>query len=91
MSDRGYIWEKRNKIIMAKNDIPWKQLLNNKRYLYSTIQSYTNFSQACESNPRTLVSADYYSEWKTFLTMFIAELKKDSQLLSRCVTVLQFS
>ena len=72
-------------------EILWKQLLNDKGYSYSTIQSYNNFSQACESYTRILVSTDYYSEWKKFLTMFIAELMEDSQLQSRCLTGLQFS
>ena len=28
-------------------DILWKQLLTDKGYSYSTVQSYINFSQAC--------------------------------------------
>ena len=59
-------------------DILWKQLLNDKGYSYSTIRSYNNFSQACESYTRILVSTDNFSKWKKFLTMFIAELMKDS-------------
>ena len=70
---------------------PGKKLLNDKGYSYSTVQKYINFSQACESYPRILVSTDYYSEWKKFLTMFLAEVQKDSQLQSRCMTELQFS
>ena len=92
ISDRGYIWEKVKQNHQENNkDIPWTKLLNNKGYSYSTIQSYINFSQACESYPRILVSTDYYSEWKKFLTMFLAEVQKDSQLQSRCMTELQFS
>ena len=92
MSDRGYIWGKAKQNHHDNNKgIPWKQLLNDKGYSYSTIQSYINFSQACENYPRILVSTDYYSEWKKFLTMFLAEVQKDSQLQSRCLTELQFS
>ena len=92
ISDRGYIWGKVKQNHQENNkDIPWKQLLNDKGYSYSTVQSYINFSQACESYPRILVSTDYYSEWKKFLTMFLAEVQKDSQLQSRCITELQFS
>ena len=47
-------------------DIPWKKLLNDKGYSYSSVQSYINFSQACESYPRILVSTDYYSEWRKY-------------------------
>ena len=71
-------------------DIPWKQLLTDKCYSYSTVLSYINFSQACESYPRIQVSTDYYSEWKNILTVFLAEFQKDSQLQSRCMTELQF-
>ena len=61
--DRGYIWRKVKQNHQENNkDIPWKKLLNDKGYSYSTIQSYINFSQACESYPRILVSTDYYSE-----------------------------
>ena len=91
ISDRGYLWGKVKQNHQENNkDILWKKLLNDKVYSYSTIQSYTNFSQACENYPRILVSTDYYSEWKKFLTMFLAEVQKDSQLQSRCVTYLQF-
>ena len=91
ISDRGYIWGKVKKIIKKTIRIfPWK-LLSDKGYSYSTIQSYINFSQACESHPRILVSTDYYTEWKIFLTMFLAEVQKDSQLQSSCMTELQFS
>ena len=87
ISDRGYIWGKVKQEHQEKNkDIPWKQLLNDKRFSYSTIQSYINFSQECENCPRILVSTDYYSAWKKFLTMFLAEVQKDSQLQSRCMT-----
>ena len=92
ISDRGYIWGKVKQNHQENNkDIPWKKLLNDKGYSYSNIQSYINFSQACESYPRILVSTDYYSEWKKFLTMFLAEVQKDSQLQSGCMTELQFS
>ena len=92
ISDRGFIWGKVKQNHQENNKgVPWKQLLNDKEYSYSTIQSYINFSQACESYPRILVSTDYYSEWKKFLTMFLAEVQKDSQLQSRCMTELQFS
>ena len=92
MSDRGYIWRKLKQDHHDKNkDISWKQLLNVKGYSYSTIQSYINFSQACENYSRILVSTDYYLEWKEFQTMFLAEVQKDSQLQSRCLTELQFS
>ena len=92
ISDRGYIWGKVKQNHQENNkDIAWKKLLNDKGYSYSTVQSYINFSQACESYPRILVSTDYYSEWKKFLTMFLAEVQKDSQLQSRCMTELQFS
>ena len=92
ISDRGFIWGKVKQNHQENNkDIPWKQLLNDKGYSYSTIQSYINFSQACENYPRILVSTDYYSEWRKFLTMFLAEVQKDSQLQSRCMTELQFS
>ena len=92
ISDRGFIWGKVKQNHQENNkDVPWKQLLNDKGYSYSTIQSYIKFSQACESYPRILVSTDYYSEWKKFLTMFLAEVQKDSQLQSRCMTELQFS
>ena len=99
ISDRGFIWGKMKQNHQENNkDIPWKQLLNDNGYSYSTIQSYINFSQACENYPRIsetaspiLVSTDYYSEWKKFLTMFLAEVQKDSQLQSRCMTELQFS
>ena len=92
ISDRGYIWGKAKQDHQEINkDIPWKKLLNDKGYSYPTIQSYINFSQACESYPRILVSTDYYSEWKKFLTMFLAEVQKDNQLQSRCLTELQFS
>ena len=92
ISDRGFIWGKGKKNHQENNkDVPWKQLLNDKGYSYSTIQSYINFSQACKSYPRILVSTEYYSEWKKFLTMFLAEVQKDSQLQSRCMTELQFS
>ena len=65
ISDRGYIWGKVKQIHQENNkDIPWKKLLNDKGYSYSTVQSYINFSQACESYPRILVATDYYSEWK---------------------------
>ena len=65
ISDRGYIWRKVKQNHQENNkDIPWKKLLNDKGYSYSTVQSYINFSQACESYPRILVSTDYYSEWK---------------------------
>ena len=75
--DRGYIWGKVKQDHQENNkDIPWKKLLNDKGYSYSTIQSYSNFSQACESYPRILVSTDYYSEWKKFLTMFLVEVQK---------------
>ena len=77
-SDRRYIYGKVKQNHQENNkDIPWKQMLNDKGYSYSTIQSYINFSQACESYPRVLVSTDYYSEWKKFLTMFLAEVQKD--------------
>ena len=90
-SNRGYLWGKVEQDHQENNmDIPWKQLLNDKRYSYSTIQSYINFSQACKNYARILVSTDYYSECKKFLTMFLAEVQKDSQLLSRCMTELQF-
>ena len=72
-------------------DIQWKKLLKDKGYSFSTIQSYINFSQACENFLRTLVSKAYYCEWKKFLTIFLAEVQKDSQLQSRCMTELQFS
>ena len=92
ISDRGYVWGKVKQDHQENNkNIPWKKLLNDKRYSYSTIQRYINFSQACESYPRNLVSTDYYSEWKKFLTMVLAEVQKDSQLQSRCMTELQFS
>ena len=92
ISDRGYIWGKVKQNHQENNkDIPWKQLLNDKGYSYSTIQSCINFSQACESYPRILDSTDYYSEWKKFLTMFLAEVQKYSQPQSRCMTELQFS
>ena len=92
ISDRGYIWGKVKQNHQENNkDIPWKQLLNDKGYSYSIFQSYIIFSQACENYPRILVSTDYYSEWKKFLTMFLAEVQKDSQLQSRCMTELQFS
>ena len=68
-----------------------KKLLNDKGYSYSSIQSYINFSQACENYPMILVSTDYYSEWQKFHTIFLAEVQKDSQLQSRCMTELQFS
>ena len=86
--------------------VPWKQLLSDKRNSYSTIQSYMvklerspiNFSQACGSCPRIsktasqiLVSTDSYSESRKLLTMFIAEVQKDSQLQSRCMAGLQIS
>ena len=35
--------------------------------------------------------AKLYQLARIFLTMFLAELKKDSQLQSRCMTELQFS
>ena len=80
ISDRGYIWGKVKQNHQENNkDIPWKQLLTNKGHSYSTVQSYINFSQACESYPRILVSTDYYSEWKKFPTMFLAEVQKDSR------------
>ena len=92
ISDRGYIWGKVKQNHEENNkDIPWKKQLNDKGYSYSTVQSYINFSQAFETYPRILVSTDYYSEWKKFLTMFLAEVQKDSQLQSRCMTELQFS
>ena len=92
ISDRGYIWGRVKQNHQENNkDIPWKKLLNDKEYSYSTVHSYINFSQACESYPRILVSTDYYSEWRKFLTMFLAEVQKDSQLQSRCMTELQFS
>ena len=92
ISDIGYIWGRVKQNHQENNkDIPWKQLLNNKRYSYSTVQSYINFSQACESYTRIIVSTDYFSEWKKFLTMFLAEVQKDSQLQSRCMTEPQFS
>ena len=92
ISDRGNIWGKVKQNHQENNkDIPWKKLLNAKGYSYSTVQSYVNFSQACENYPRILVSTDYYSEWKKFLTRFLAEVQKDSQLQSRCMTELQFS
>ena len=92
ISDRGFIWGKVKQNHQENNkDSPWKKLLNDKGYSYSTIQSYINFSQACEGYQRILVSTDYYSEWKKFLTMFLAEVQKDSQLQSRCMTELQFS
>ena len=75
ISDGGYIWGKVKQNHQENNkDISWKKLLNDKRYSFSTVQSYINFSQACESYPRILVSTDYYSEWKKFLTMFLAEV-----------------
>ena len=66
-------------------DIPSKQQLNDKGYSYSTIQTYLNFSQACESYPRFLVSTSHYSQWKKTLIMLLAEVQKDSQLQSRCM------
>ena len=70
ISDTGYIWGKMKQDHHDKNkDILGKQLLNDKGYSYSTIQSYINFSQACESYTRILVSTDCYSEWKKFLTI----------------------
>ena len=90
--DRGYIRGKVKQNHQENNkDIPWKKPLSDKRYSYSSVQSYINFSQACESYPRILVSTDYYSEWKKFLTMFLAEVQKDSQLKFRSMTELQFS
>ena len=74
MSDRGYLGENEDHPESNK-DIPWKHMLNDKRYSYSII----------------LVSTDYYSEWKKFRTMFLAEVQKDSQLQSRCITELQIS
>ena len=92
MSDRGYIWGKLKQDHHDNNkEIHWKQLLNDKGYSYSTIQIYINFSLACENYPRILVSTDYYSDWKKFLTMFLAEVQKGSQLQSGCLTELQFS
>ena len=46
ISDRGYIWGKVKQNHQENNkDIPWKQLLTDKGYSYSTVQSYINFSQ----------------------------------------------
>ena len=91
-SDRGYIWGKVKQDHQENNkDIPWKRLLNDKVYSYSTNESYKNFSQACQNYPRILVSTDYYSEWKKIRSIFFAEVQKDSQLQSRCMTELQFS
>ena len=61
MSDKRYIWEQVKQDYRDKKDIPWKQLLNEKSYSYSTIQSYIIFSKACESRPMILISTDYYS------------------------------
>ena len=92
ISDRGYIWGKVKQNHQENNkDIPCKKLLNDKGYSYSSVQSYINFSQASESYPRILDSTDYYSEWKKFFAMILAEVQKDSQLQSRCMTELQFS
>ena len=45
MSDRGYIWGKLKQDHQENNKhIPWNQLLNDKGYSFSTIQSYKNFS-----------------------------------------------
>ena len=91
ISDRGYIWGTVKQNHQEKNkDTRGKQLLNGKEYSYSTVQSYINFSQACESYPRIVVSTDYYSKWKKFLTMFLTEVQKDSQLQSRCMTDYNF-
>ena len=52
ISDRGYIWGKVKQNHQENNkDIPWKQLLTDKGHSYSTVQSYINFSQECESYP----------------------------------------
>ena len=92
ISDRRYILGKVKQVHQENNkDIPWKQLLNDKGFSHSTIQSYVNLIQACENYPRILVSTDYYSEWKRFLTRFLAEIQKDSQLQSRCMADSQFS
>ena len=78
MSDRRYICGKVKEDHRGNNkDILWKQLLKDKGYSYrlsvmlrhSSIQSFINFSQACESYTRIsesasqiLVSSDYFSE-----------------------------
>ena len=90
ISDRGYISGKAKHDHHENNkDVPRKQMLDDKRYSYST--SYKNCSQACESYPRILVSTNYYWEWKKFLTMFLAEFQKHIHLQSRCMTELQIS
>ena len=77
ISDRGYIWGKVKQNHQENNkDYPWKKLLNDKGYSYSTIQSYIKFSQACERYPRILVSTDYYSEWKKYLQCFWQKFRR---------------
>ena len=89
--DRGMIWSKKKQHFKTTSKTGWGHHLMSNNIWPQTIQKYINFYEMVLKFPRVLISTAQWSDWVTFMTLFIHELEFDDGLRSKAALSLRMN